>query len=131
MRPKVREKQLLVTGSVAKDPQRSICHDLRDVDKPINSSYFTLFENSFLLQSFKWTKGEKSDKVQPNEKIHEPPWDGPQKTSCCRALTTTFNFMRPYLETQMSAFADIPANIFPNHPAISYPDLRLSSTQQN
>ena len=45
----MREKQLLVTGSVAKDPQRSICHDLRDVDKPINSSYLTLFENSFLL----------------------------------------------------------------------------------
>ena len=33
----MREKQLLVTGSVAKDPQRSICHDLRDVKADIFS----------------------------------------------------------------------------------------------
>ena len=82
MRPKVREKQVLVSGSVAKDPPSSICHDFSYVEIWLilqclmNVYTFTLFGSSVLLQCF---KREKSDNFEPNEKIHEPPWDTTKK----------------------------------------------------
>ena len=69
----MREKQVLVTGSVAKDPQRSICHDLRDVDKPINSSYFTMlqFLNSNALNEQKEKNQIKSNLMRKYTSLRE------------------------------------------------------------